>query len=67
MLDKKSEYEILKHFGYFSQKKALTCHANYLLRNLISGKNKKNIINLSSAGPAERVVKFNRLRFCGRT
>ena len=38
----------------------MTFHANYLLRRyqiLFSGKNKKNIINLSSAELAKRVVK----------
>ena len=53
-------------FFLFSPRKVLTVHANYLqwtifmkCQMLFSGKNAKNIIILSSAELAQRVVKVN--------
>ena len=57
--------DILKYFSYFSQKTGydISCKLSpketicMKCRILFSGKNKKNIINLSSAENAQRVVK----------
>ena len=48
-------------FLFFPWKKVLTFHANCRMKDqsLFSGKNKKNIVNLSSAELAQRVVKVN--------
>ena len=61
-LGKFSADDILKYFFLiFPRKQDLTFHANCLLKCqiLFSGKNKKNIINLSSAENAQRVVKVS--------
>ena len=59
---KKSEVNILKYFFFFffAEKKALTFPADCLLVQAhFLGKDKKNIINLSFAKYAQRVVKVN--------
>ena len=54
---KTSADNILKWFSYFSQKTGFLFHTN--CQSLFSVKNKKNIINLSSAELAHRVQKVN--------
>ena len=49
-------------FLFFPEKQDLTLHAN-LLPILFSTKNKKDIVNLSSAELAQRVVKVNILKY----
>ena len=50
--------DILKYFSYFSQKTAFDMETICMkCQMLFSGKNKKNIINLSSAELAQRAVK----------
>ena len=66
---KKIADDILKYLSYFPQKTDFIFHANCLhwrhgdnlqeMSKPVFGENKKNVINLSSAELAHRVVKVN--------
>ena len=68
----KTADEILKYLSYASRKIGpdISCKSSpqeticMKRQSLFSGKNKKNIINLSSAESAQRVIKVTAVSYC---